>query len=182
MRGRTMVITKAVQRLGWRFSEAVKKNNTFTINQNDIDAIKSIANYVEQTQAQQFQDNELFAKMYILAYAKMIEHFKADILDNEPRKQMGRLLNRPLNEVIEDFRQRLNDSDKYNLIEAIQSEIKHPATVNDLERIENTKKIKEALKTPENESRLIKDAWDFETVQENLISEVNNILNIHRHG
>lgn len=175
-------VVQSVKRLGWRFTEAVKKNNTFRINQTDVDAINNIAKYVEQTQAQQFQENELFAKLYILVYAKMIEHYNTDILDDRPRKAMGQLLTKSLEETIEDFRERLNDSCKYEFIRSILGEIKHPVTLSDEKRDSNTRKIKKALKSKENQSKITGEVWDFETVQTNLIAEVNNILNIHRHG
>ena len=79
-----MEVVKAIKRLAWRFSEATKRNNTFVINQNDLDALNGIAKYIEQTQQQQYIDNQLFAKLFIKVYAKMIEHYNTCLLYTSP--------------------------------------------------------------------------------------------------
>lgn len=173
-----MEIVKAVKRLAWRFEKAVEKDNTFVINQNDIEALNGIAAYVEETQKRQFQNNELFAKLFILAYAKMIEHYKTDVFDDIPRKAMYKLLDRPIEKIIEDFTQRLNDSGKYAFIESVQGQIKHPATLSEAKRSLSTQQMKNALKNAENVDLLIEDVWKVEDVKEFLTIEVNNALNI----
>jgi len=168
---------QAINRIGWRFGGNENKY-PFPVNEQDIEAFNQISDEFEAKQKQQFSNNEAFAKLYILVYAKMIEHYKTSVFDHEPRKAVIKLLERPLPEIIEDVRRRLNDSERYSLIESIQGKIKHPVTVSDNERQKNTEKIKEALKSDENVNILINDVWDFETVSDCLISEVNHAINI----
>ena len=172
-----MEIRKAINRIGWRFGGNDNKH-PFPVNETDIDAYNSISDYVEETQKGQFRNNELFGKLFILAYAKMIEHYKTDVFDDIPRKAMYKLLDRPIEKIIEDFTQRLNDSGKYAFIESVQGQIKHPATLSEARRSLSTQQMKNALKNAENVDLLIEDVWKVEDVKEFLTIEVNNALNI----
>ena len=59
-----METKKALQRLGWRFSEAIKKgDNSFRINANDLEALKTIDVVVKEHQKQQYEHNELTNEM-----------------------------------------------------------------------------------------------------------------------
>lgn len=175
-----MEVIKAIQRLGWRFSEATKNGNMFTVNQNDLDALSGIATYVEQAQNKQFQENELFAKLYIKVYLKMIEHYKTDIFDTEPRRQMIKILETPIENVMQEFTDRLNDSEKYVRINTLGVDLKHPALRNDKETTRYNEKIKSLLKTSNLEDVILKDVWGLEDVKGCLIIEVNNAININR--
>ena len=174
-----MNIIKALDRIGWRFGLNNKK--PFPVNQNDIDAFNSIAEYVDRTNKQQFQDNELFAKLYIMAYAKMVEHFKTDIFDKEPRKQMMKLLDRPMEMIIQDFTDRLNDSEMYFMVEqVIGGVLKHPIALSEEQMGTNIEKIKEAFRNDDNVKVIVDDVWKYEDVKECLVAEVNHVLNNKR--
>jgi hypothetical protein len=174
-----MNIIKALDRIGWRFGLNNKK--PFPVNQNDIDAFNAIAEYVDRTHKQQFTDNELFAKLYIMAYAKMVEHFKTDILNHEPRKQMMKLLDRPMEMIIQDFTDRLNDSEMYFMVEeVIGGVLKHPITLSEEQIGTNIEKIKEAFRNDENVKVIVDDVWKYEDVKECLVAEVNHVLNNKR--
>ena len=170
-----MTIIKAIDRIGWRFG--LNNKRPFPVNQLDVDAFNEVAEYVERTNKEQFSNNELFAKLYILAYAKMIEHFKASIFDDEPRKQMMRLLDKPIEFIIQDFTDRLNDSEQYYMLEAVTGDLKHPLTLSEQELVDNTKKLKEAFRSDENIKVVIGDVWKYKDVKECLIAEINHILN-----
>lgn len=174
-----MEIVKAVQRLGWRFSEATKKKNTFTVNDNDLQALKSIASYVEQTQKQQFQKNQLFAKLYIKVYCKMIEHYKTDILDPIPRKRMNEILSTPMEHIIEEFTERMNDNEKMLVLEGAGIDLKHPLLRNEKKTVEHTEKIKELLRSLNNDYSFLEDTFKIDFVTEGLKREVNHALNIN---
>ena len=174
-----MNIIKAIDRIGWRFGLNNKK--PFPVNQNDIDAFNVIAEYVDRTHKQQFQDNELFAKLYIMAYAKMVEHFKTDIFDKEPRKQMMKLLDRPMEMIIQDFTDRLNDSEMYFMVEeVIGGVLKHPITLSEEQIGTNIEKIKEAFRNDDNVKVIVDDVWKYEDVKECLVAEVNHVINNKR--
>ena len=177
-----MNIIKALDRIGWRFGrDNENKKTIFPVNQLDLDAFNAIEPYIYKAREQQWQDNELFAKLYIMAYAKMVEHFKTDIFDKEPRKQMMKLLDRPMEMIIQDFTDRLNDSEMYFMVEkVIGGVLKHPITLSEEQIGTNIEKIKEAFRNDDNVKVIVDDVWKYEDVKECLVAEVNHVLNNKR--
>jgi len=204
MSGKTDVI-KAVQRLGWRFSKACKGDGKFYVNGNDIKALNFIAEYVQDQQKRQYIENELFAKLYIKVYQRMIEHFKSDVFDPVPRRELHRILENSLEGIIHEFTQALNDSEVYFMLNKAKvkngvipdgtahahlSHLKTALEHSDLppqkkvekylqykkEKDENSRKWRQLYK--ENPDACLGDVWDYENVKECLIAEVNNAINI----
>lgn len=174
------MVTKAIQRIGWRFSKATEKDNTFTVNQNDIDALNSIAEYIEQTQKQQFEANELFAKMYVYTAMRIMENDKSTVYDNNHQKKIGNLLKYPLSQLIDNLAQSLNDSEMYSLLEDVGHDFKHPALRTTDEPPKCMEKLKELLTEPKNANRLNGNVWTYEKVKEPIMAEVNNLINLYR--
>ena len=174
-----MEAVKAIQRLAWRFGKATENGNTFTINQNDVDAINGIAAYIERTQKEQFKQNELFAKLYIKVYAKMIAHYKTDVFDINVRRRMNDMLSTPMEIIMQDFTEQLNDSERYVQFNNLGIDLKHPALRTNQEAGEYNEKIISLLKTSNLEDVILKDVWSFEDVKECLINEVNNAINLN---
>lgn len=171
-----MKAEKAIQRLGWRFSEATKKNNSFTINQNDIDALVSLAEFVDKNQ-QKFQDNQSFAKLYIYTAMKIMENDGSTIFENNHRRKIGNLLKMPMDDIILNLKDSLNDSERYEMIkEATGDDLRHPVLISKEKQYENIEKIKEALITDVNKKKLLGEIWNFEDVKTGIISEVNAML------
>jgi hypothetical protein len=171
------MVKKAIQRLGWRFSEALKKpDHSFRINQNDIQALQEIDAYVTQTQEQQYKDHELFAKLFTYLYMKILENDKADIYNNHARRKIYNLLQKPMYQVVEEFRDSLNESELYELLNDAGIDLKHPASQSEQERESNISKLANALETKENMQKLTKEVWDFDTVKECIEAEVNQAI------
>lgn len=179
-----MEIRKAVQRMGWRFSEAAKKEDrSFKINQQDLEALESIGEYVEQTQKQQYQDHELFAKLFIFTYKRLFEIEGGNILDNgmtAKRRKIYNLLSKPTHQLVEEFTQMLNESEQYALLDHVQGKISHPAELSEADKVRRGEKLKEALKTPENKSKLLGEVWEYEDVKQALEAEVNQAINLFK--
>lgn len=168
-------IRKAVNRVFWRFGGNGNKK-PFPVNQEDVDSYSIIKDYVRQTEQNVFKNNEAFAKLYIYLTMKINEADKTSVYDANARRKIGNLLNRPLNLIIEDFKTSLNDSEMYELLDSAGIEIKHPALKNEAQTTTDTKKLIEAVKTPENREKLLREVWDYDTVQDCLISDVNRAL------
>lgn len=174
-----MTITKAIQRIGWRFKTGLQKDNTFSINENDVEALKVIDSYITQTQKQQYESNELFAKLYVFLFRQYLEKYRTTVYDNNVRKSIGEILEKPLPHLIDELRTSLNESELYTILKEAGSTMKHPAlkteqdTQADLKAISNidTEKLVAAAKN---------EAWGFETVNTAIMSEVNNMINLHR--
>lgn len=96
-------IEKAVQRIGWRIQEG-----HFKANENDIDAFNTIVRYVESNQKQLLKDQELFAKLYIHVYGQFLIHYNSDVFNQEPKKELNKILDKSLSETISVFHSLLN--------------------------------------------------------------------------
>jgi hypothetical protein len=174
-----MGINKAVQRLGWRFDLASKRpDHNFIINQNDLDALKTIDAFVVKNQKKQLQNQELFAKLYINNLTELIEHYNTSIFDPIPRRRIHGILRQSLQELTEKLKDTLNDSEKYELMNEIGIELKHPLLSSEEETVNNLDKLQGALVDSENKKRLLGEVWDFETVKVCLEKEVNSAINL----
>jgi hypothetical protein len=169
-----MKIQKALDRIKWRFGGNDNKY-PFPVNETDIEAFNVINNYISQTQSKQFIDNELFAKLYILVYAKMIEHYKTDVFDDAPRKAIYSLLSKSVKNIILDVTERLNDYGLYDRLKNNDIELIHPSL--NLNKDITKQKINNAYN---KNTDLLDDVWSYEDVKECLIVEVNNCLNIFK--
>lgn len=170
-----VTIRKAVNRIFWRYGGNGNKK-PFPVNQEDVDSYSKVKDYVKQTENQVFQNNEAFAKLYIYLTMKINEADKTSVYDPNARRKIGNLLKRPMNLIIEDFKNSMNDSEMYELLDSAGIEIKHPALKNDKETASDTEKLKEALREPENIAKIKSEVWDFETVADCLEADVNRAL------
>lgn len=173
-----MDINKAVQRLGWRFDQASKRpDHSFAINQNDLDALKSIDAFVVKNQKEQLKNQELFAKLYINNLTELIEHYNTSIFDPIPRRRIHGILRQSLQELTEKLKDTLNDSEKYELMKEIGVDLKHPLLRSEEETDKDLDKLHGALNDSENRKRLLGEVWDYETVKDCVEKEVNSAIN-----
>ena len=91
-------IEKAVQRFGWNI-----KQGRLKANENDIEAYNTIVDYVKEKQSKQIQDQELFAKLYIHVYGQFLIHYNSDIFNQEPKKELNKILFRDISDSISEF-------------------------------------------------------------------------------
>lgn len=173
-----MDINKAVQRLGWRFEQASKRpNHSFTINQNDLDALKKIDEFVVKNQKEQLQNQELFAKLYINNLTELIEHYNTTIFDPIPRRRIHGILRQSLQDLTEKLKDTLNDSEKYELMGELGVELKHPLLRSEEETGNDLEKLQGVLVDSENKKRLLGEVWNYETVKDCVENEVNKVIN-----
>ncbi len=174
-----MDINKAVQRLGWRFDQASKKtDHSFTINQNDLEALKTIDAFVVKDQKKQYNSHELFAKLYIYNLTELIEYYNTTIFDPLPRRRIHEVLRQSLPELTEKLKKTLNDSEKYALMKEIGVDLKHPLLRPNEETGNDLDKLQEVLADSENKKRLLGEVWDYETVKDCVGIEVNQVINL----
>ena len=174
-----MNLKEAISRIGWRFGGNGNKK-PFPVNKNDIEAFNEVSRYIEQTQKQQLLNNEAFGKLYILAYAKMIEHYGTDILDHKPRKAMIQLLEKPIEDIVTDFQDRLNDWTRWSVLKNLGISLKHPSLQTEQEKKESLEIMEREFKKENFKCDYIYGAWDRDLVEQNLNAEVNHVLNILR--
>jgi hypothetical protein len=141
-------IEKAVQRFGWNI-----KQGRLKANENDINAFNTIVDYVKEKQSSQIIDQELFAKLYIHVYGQFLIHYNSDVFNQEPKKELNKILFRSLDDCISEF---------YTLI----NQIKVDRDVLNAKEVQDIQKIKI---TPYNE--------DY--VSNNIIEQVNEVILKH---
>lgn len=171
-----MDIYKSLSRIKWRFEQG----KSFIPNETDITAFNDILLYYEETQKQQFEANELFAKLYIYIFQKVLEQEKSTVFDNRARNKIGNLLKLPLTQIIENLVKSLNESEQYCFFDDLGIDLtKHPLLSTREEKQKEVDKMVLQLKK-EGFERLRGDVWDYETVSKALVSEVNQMINLYK--
>lgn len=153
-----MTITKAVERIQWRMKNGWKPNA------NDIEAINGIIDFVNQKHQRQINDYQLFAKLYIFVYSEFLSNYKTTVFDNVAQVELHRLLEKPIEHHIEDFRKTLNDSGLYQRMESNGFKMKHPAL--------KTQEERDVEVLPD-----LKDEWEIDEVRDNLTTQINLAIN-----
>ena len=146
-----MTIKKAIDHFAWKFKNSWKPTSK------DVEAYNEIATFTEDKLKQQFADNQLFAKLYITFYGELLRYYNATVFDKEPQKALNKILDTPIEILIEKF------VDKANLIE--QTKEWFDEAGNSHPRLSDTSSIK-----PEEESMTLNEAT------ENLTAMINMAL------
>ncbi len=112
-----MNIEKALNRINWRFKNTQIKINEskITINEEDVNAIEFLTNWINNQKKETINQNQLFAKMYCYCLSNEIEFYK-DV------KFANRKLQEKLNEPIENhYNKIVNDLNRLELTKYMQS-------------------------------------------------------------
>jgi len=142
-------IDENIKRLSFTFSKGNKPN------QEDIKAFNGVVEWINTYKTNVLNNNQLFAKLYILMLKDFIDKFETDIFDPLPQKELSRILDYPLESFYKSFTNSLNDNHRFRLLKdkgetfgQTPSEFKSTATDVSLEDF--------------------KDAWNIEEVRDNL--------------
>lgn len=194
-----MTIKKATEHFGFKLNP---KNNIWKATKKDIEALNTIMDFVEAKHKKQIQDYHLFAKLYIMVYSQFLDKYKSTVFDDIPKKQLNKYLETPLVEIIERFKDKLNESELYTVfdlngrkdfehmhithIESFYKDMGYEGSVLESKVssiTEERKKSNKALRTllsdyPEIEGYLYKgnEIWDYDTVKDNLEAQINNTI------
>lgn len=107
------------------------KNNIWNATERDKQAIDKIIEFVEDKHKNQFNDYQLFAKIYISFYGELLRFYECTVLDSEPQKAIHKILDTPLEDLIKKF------IDKHKDVETALSvpkehRYKHPLQLKEL--------------------------------------------------
>lgn len=99
-----MTTNQAVERLIYTVTNQNKPN------QNDLEALKVLAEYVDNSKKEYIQQNYLFAKMYLYNFIHEVYHYKDSIKNNYKysQKSLRGFLELPLTVILEETRVKLN--------------------------------------------------------------------------
>jgi hypothetical protein len=175
-----MTIRESIQRIGWRFGEAAKKaNKSFVINQSDVDAINTMADYYEKTSSDNYQKNELMFKMYIWHRVEMMKHYNEDIFGTIAQKQLAETLCKPVSAFLNRFTAYLNEKEYKVLADNLNGSETPYFLLNEKQRNNSMEKLQGMLKeNPDLFKTVIGTAFTTEEIQDNLIAEFNQLINV----
>ncbi|MDP2687790.1 MAG: hypothetical protein Q8O62_11245 [Aequorivita sp.] len=169
MNSKKINIKAAVQRLSWRLG-----NGKFQPNENDIDALNFIINWINTEKSEMIRDNILLAKCYtrLLMYETL---YYKDV------KQSSIQLNKALTELpietfYDEFASRLNDLEYNSFLQSKGMTMKHPALKSDIDRAAEAKLIEDNYK--EFEQYVLKGKWTSEQVYSSLNNQITELIKI----
>ena len=150
-----MTIKTALERIFWRFQK-IKGNET------DQEALNTLAEFVNNKHTKQLQNNEMLAKLLVYVYASELKRRDWNIFDpkNLAQKWIGKYLERPMDQVVELFKDRLNEAEKEAFALNNKIEVLHPAIG------ETDPKINDFV-----------EPWEYEEVREHLELIINLFIN-----
>jgi hypothetical protein len=164
-----MNIEKAMQRIIWRLS-----NGTYTPNQNDVEAVTFLAEWINREKEKTIKENYIFAKLYVNQFIQEIEFYR-DI--KFAQRNLNEMLQKPIISFYENFHDRLNFLELMKYSKKIGLNEKHPAFLN-IEEIDADRQI---LK--ENEKTYIEYAngiWNYQTVEKSLNNQITEAINRYK--
>lgn len=146
-----MTIKKALEHFEWKLS------NKWQPTEKDIEAYNEIVEFTETKLKQQYNDNQLFAKLYISFYGELIKYYDTTVFDNVPQKALHKILDTPMENLIQKFLDKVNLQEQ--TIEHRKAKgINHP-------RIVSTEDIE-----------LDAEAMTYEEAEDNLTAMINMAL------
>lgn len=109
-------IKKAASRLKWRFRKEKGSFKSFTPNDNDIEALNCILNWINNQKKETLNNNQLFAKLFIYHLTMIIRHYQTTVLDPIPQKELSKLLSYPLEHFYKAFESDLYENQLQKLL------------------------------------------------------------------
>lgn len=144
-----MTLQKATQRIQWRFTSG----NSFQPNENDIESINFIFNWINTEKSERIKANGLFIKLYIYFFHKSILSYGGGNFDMLPQQELNKLLDTPIRSFYESFHKTINNN-------------------------ANDKIIKDGVKPTDKEMEtIINGAYSFDEVVENLNEMITESIN-----
>jgi hypothetical protein len=164
-----MTIEKAMQRIVWRVS-----NGQHTPNQNDVEAVTVVAEWINRQKTQELQQNKIFAKMYVYCFINELQFYQGLKF---AQKKLHEILQTPLSQLYNTFAERLNLIELNNLKKEIGLSEAHPLTMTENE-IE-----KEAVLIKENAEAIqihVLGVWTPEKIEKGLNNQISEAINKYK--
>ena len=117
-----MTIKKAIEHFEWKFT------NKWKPTQADLNAYNTILNFVKDKHEQQYNNNQLFAKLYITFYGELIKYYNATVFDKEPQKALHQILDTSIETLIQKFLDKANLQEQ-TIKHSTKNGFKHPKQV-----------------------------------------------------
>lgn len=162
-----MTIKRAVEHYIWKLKNVGKPT------QKDVDALNTIMQFVENKHKQQINDYDLFVKLYIFVYQEFLNNHNTTVFNSVPQKELNKLLDRPIEDFINDFTKSQNDIEQRLYFKELGISEKHPA----LKDLEEKEKDLNKLKGFDKD-RLFGNVWKYNDIKEQLINQINSAIDL----
>lgn len=174
-----MSLIKNIQRLSWRFSSG----KSFEPNDNDINALNDIIDWINKEKEQRINDNRYFAKIVIYCYINELRFYKDNRLSEN---KIQEILDKPLPYWYEEYQKEINRKELNETIEILNindpwETFKSNDGSIDVKKIEEaTKANNDLIKTHQNEIiKAFNGFWELEDVTGKLNYFISELLTIH---
>lgn len=164
-----MTIEKAFQRLSWRFS-----NGKFEPNDNDVQALKFIADWVNREKKETLHSQKLFQKMYVYCFFHELAFYK-DV--HFAQKKLHEVLQLSVARHYSDFCKKLNSVELEKFKKSIGINPKHPVLLSPEENSNDEMLILEHAAELE---RYVQGVWDQEKVNTSLNNQISEAINKYK--
>lgn len=161
-----MNIEKNIQRLSWRFSNG----KAFKPNQNDIDSLNFIIDWVNRQRSETINNNILYAKLYMYVFADLVRKYESNFLDDLMQKELHRIIDTDLNVFYERITSLINDHAQFEFLRSKGFSLKHPM------QISKEQKDKERLIIKNLTEEDIQKIKDNHIEKEDVISNLNLMI------
>ena len=121
-----MTFDKSVQRLSWQFS----RGTSFKPNQNDVDALNTIFEWITSQKEINLLNQQLFAKLYIERLVREIRENKSTVFNVDIQKEVSRVLSMPIELFYEAFHSDLHNN---QVRKVLKDKLKEDITFEDME-------------------------------------------------
>lgn len=150
-----MNIKKALEHFEWKFKNHWKPSKT------DLEAYNTLVKYVEQNNTEQFNDNQLFGKIFISFYGELLRYYNTTVFDKQPQIAINKILDTPIETLIKKFMEKATVIEQSKQFE-VHGVLKHPQAM--------TKEQKQNIE-------IIEPIMSYEEAKNNLSAMINNALN-----
>jgi hypothetical protein len=93
-------VKKSIEHFIWKLDP---KNNQWKATENDIKAIKEIAEFTETQLTKEFNNNIILAKLYVIHYGELLKYYEGTVFDQIPQKEFHKELDKSFDRIVDEF-------------------------------------------------------------------------------
>lgn len=170
-----MNIENALNRINWRFTNPnIKLNESkIVINENDVEAVNFLTNWITQQKSETLQENQLFAKLYCYCLTHEIEFYKDIKFAN---RKLQEELAKPINHHYANVSETLNRMELNYFLNSIGIVTDHMKSclMNEIQQQEQ----QELLNNNQKEiTKYVLGIWNIDKVFKSLNNTITECLN-----
>lgn len=160
-------IQKHIQRLYWRLG-----NGSFTPNQNDVEAVDNLTDFINDCISQELDQNKPYQKLYIHLLGIYFNHYKnIHTAQSKVHEVLGLHIDYQYQKFTDDF----NQVELEQFLESIGIEAgKHPMEFTDEKQAENLEAVKE---NKDKWLKFLQGKWDYKKVKQSLNTQLVSAYN-----